>query len=250
MIEVADQSVELIITSPPYWQLKDYGTAEQIGFGDSYDHYIYQLNQVWLECFRVLHDGCRLCINVADTFTTVNSFGRHKVMPIHAEIIHFCENVGLDFMGQIIWQKHANRHPSGGAMIMGSYPYPRNGVAKFDYEYILLFKKPGDAPKPIPECKEPAKMTGTEWNTYFTGQWSFNGTMQGKHPAMFPEELPRRLIKMFSFPQETVLDPFAGSGTTAKVAKELGRNSISYEINTEYVSMIHERLNQSFLFDF
>jgi site-specific DNA-methyltransferase (adenine-specific) len=231
--ELQDKSVHLIITSPPYWQLKDYGTDSQIGFNDSYESYINNLNLVWAECFRVLHEGCRLCINIGDRFARSVYYGRYKVIPIHSEIIKFCETIGFDFMWQIIRQKQTTMNTSGGGAVMGSFPHPRNGIVKLDFEYILLFKKQGSAPKPTAEQKVNSAMTNEEWNTYFNGRWYFNGAKQDGHLAMFPEELPHRLIKMFSFPQETVLDPFMGSGTTALAAKRLGRNSIGYEINPE-----------------
>ncbi|MDR0413458.1 MAG: thermonuclease family protein [Dysgonamonadaceae bacterium] len=245
MSELTDRSVHLIITSPPYWQLKDYGSENQIGFNDSYENYINSLNLVWSECFRVLHDGCRLCINIGDQFARSVYYGRYKVIPIHSEIIRFCETIGFDFMGQIIWQKQTTMNTSGGGAVMGSFPHPRNGIVKLDFEYILLFKKPGNAPKPTQEQKENAVMTNEEWNTYFSGHWYFNGAKQDKHLAMFPKELPARLIKMFSFPGETVLDPFMGSGTTALVAKKLNRNSAGYEINPEFLPVIKEKMGEN-----
>jgi len=242
MSELKDRSVHLIITSPPYWQLKDYGTENQIGFNDSYESYINNLNLVWSECFRVLHDGCRLCINIGDQFARSVYYGRYKVIPIHSEIIKFCEAIGFDFMGQIIWQKATTMNTTGGGAVMGSFPHPRNGIVKLDFEYILLFKKQGNAPKPTQEQKDNSIMTNEEWNTYFNGHWYFNGAKQDKHLAMFPEELPHRLIKMFSFPNEIVLDPFLGSGTTSLSAKNLNRNSIGYEINSEYISIIKGKI--------
>lgn len=242
MTEVPDKSVHLVITSPPYWQLKDYGTDDQIGFNDTYEAYINHLNLVWKECYRVLYDGCRLCINIGDQFARSVYYGRYKVIPIHSEIIRFCEAVGFDFMGQIIWQKATTMNTTGGGAVMGSFPYPRNGIVKLDFEYILLFKKQGNAPKPTSEQKAQSAMTNEEWNTYFNGHWYFNGAKQNKHLAMFPEELPKRLIKMFSFPEETVLDPFMGSGTTAAVANTLGRSSIGYEINPDFIPLIQERI--------
>jgi len=249
MGELKDNSVHLIVTSPPYWQLKDYGDKNQIGFNDSYENYINNLNLVWSECFRVLHDGCRLCINIGDQFARSVYYGRYKVIPIHSEIIKFCETLGFDFMGQIIWQKQTTMNTSGGGAVMGSFPHPRNGIVKLDFEYILLFKKLGDAPKPTREQKENSAMTNDEWNTYFNGHWYFNGAKQDKHLAMFPEELPARLIKMFSFPNETILDPFMGSGTTALVAKKLNRNSVGYEINSEFIPIIKEKIggNDAFM---
>ena len=242
MNELKDESVHLITTSPPYWQLKDYGTENQIGFHDDYETYINHLNLTWQECFRVLHKGCRLCINIGDQFARSTYYGRYKIIPIHTEIIKFCEMIGFDFMGQIIWQKATTMNTSGGASIMGSYPNPRNGIVKLDFEYILLFKKQGNAPKPTKEQKENSIMTNEEWNTYFNGHWYFSGAKQDKHLAMFPEELPHRLIKMFSFPGETVLDPFMGSGTTALAARNLNRNSVGYEINPDFVSIIKEKI--------
>lgn len=242
---IPDQSVQLIITSPPYWQLKDYGTEDQIGFNDSYEAYINNLNLVWKECNRVLSDGCRLCINIGDQFARSVYYGRYKVIPIRTEIIRFCEALGMDYMGAVIWQKTTTMNTSGGGAIMGSFPYPRNGILKMDYEFILLFKKLGNAPKPTPEQKKASEISKEEWNQYFSSHWQFNGVKQYGHIAMFPEELPRRLIKMFSFVGETVLDPFAGSGTTSLAAKHLNRNSIGYEINREFEPLIREKLMDS-----
>ena len=249
MDKLQDKSVHLIITSPPYWQLKDYGSDNQIGFNDTYEQYINNLNLVWKECYRVLHDGCRLCINIGDQFARSVYYGRYKVIPIHSEIIRFCETIGFDFMGQIIWQKTTTMNTTGGGAVMGSFPHPRNGIVKLDFEYILIFKKQGNAPKPTAEQKAQSAMTNEEWNTYFNGHWYFNGAKQDKHLAMFPEELPKRLIKMFSFPQETVLDPFMGSGTTAAVAKALGRNSVGYEINPDFIPLMKERIDANNLIE-
>jgi DNA modification methylase len=242
MAELPDNSVHLAITSPPYWQLKDYGTDNQIGFHDSYENYINNLNLVWKECYRTLQNGCRLCVNIGDQFARAVYYGRYKVIPIREEIIKFCENIGFDYMGAIIWQKVTTSNTTGGGVQMGSYPYPRNGILKLDYEFILVFKKLGDSPKPTKEQKELSKMTAEEWNTFFAGHWNFAGARQSGHIAMFPEELPRRLIRMFSFVSETVLDPFAGSGTTALAAKNTGRNSVGFEINPEFIPLIKEKL--------
>ncbi len=242
MSEIPDETVNLIITSPPYWQLKDYGHKDQIGFDDSYENYINNLNLVWMECNRALSPGCRLCINIGDQFARSVYYGRYKVIPIRTEIIKFCETIGLDYMGAIIWQKVTTTNTSGGASIMGSFPYPRNGILKIDYEFILIFKKLGNAPKPSKEQKLKSKMSIEEWNQYFAGHWYFNGVKQEKHLAMFPEELPARLIKMFSFTGDTILDPFLGSGTTSLSAMNLQRNSIGYEINDEFMSVIKSKL--------
>jgi modification methylase len=243
MSEIPNGSVNLIITSPPYWQLKDYGGEGQIGFNDSYEKYINNLNLVWDECNRVLTNGCRLCINIGDQFARSVYYGRYKVIPIRTEIIKFCETIGLDYMGAIIWQKKTTTNTTGGASIMGSFPFPRNGIISIDYEFILIFKKLGNPLKPDKDLKDQSKMTKEEWKEYFSGHWNFGGAKQDGHIAMFPEELPRRLIKMFSFVGDTILDPFLGSGTTSLAAKKLGRNSIGYEINSEFISFIKKKLN-------
>jgi len=245
MKELPDESVHLIITSPPYWQLKDYGDERQIGFHNSYEEYINNLNLVWNECHRVLHKGCRLCINIGDQFARSVYYGRYKVIPIRTEIIKFCENAGFDYMGAVIWQKVTTCHTTGGATVMGSFPFPRSGILKLDYEFILVLKKYGKQPKVSKEIREQSKLTQGEWNEYFTGHWNFPGEKQHRHLAMFPEELPRRLIKMFSFVNDTVLDPFLGSGTTSLAAKNLNRNSIGYEINKDFLPIIKEKLSLS-----
>ena len=242
MKEIPDTSVHLVITSPPYWQLKDYGSKQQIGFNDSYQDYVDNLNKVWRECYRVLHPGCRLCVNIGDQFARAIFYGRYKVIPIRTEIIKYCESIGFDYMGAIIWQKVTTCQTTGGATVMGSYPYPRGGIIKIDYEFILTFKKLGKAPPVSKEAKEKSKLTNEEWNKYFNGHWDFPGEKQKGHIAMFPVELPRRLIRMFSFYGDVVLDPFLGSGTTSKAALDLGRNSIGYEINNNFLSTIKSKI--------
>ncbi|MDH4266501.1 MAG: DNA methyltransferase [Deltaproteobacteria bacterium] len=245
MKEIPDESIHLVITSPPYWQLKDYGNGKQIGFNDTYEEYINNLNLVWNECWRVLHKGCRLCINIGDQFARSVYYGRYKIIPIRTEIIKFCETIGFDYMGAIIWQKVTTCNTTGGATVMGSFPFPRNGIIKLDYEFILILKKYGASPKVNQEIKKQSKLTQEEWNQYFAGHWNFSGERQDKHLAMFPEELPRRLTKMFSFVNDTVLDPFLGSGTTSLAAKNLVRNSIGYEINEEFLPIVKDKLGIS-----
>lgn len=243
------KSVHLIITSPPYWQLKDYGSDNQIGFHDSYEDYINNLNMVWAECNRILYDGCRLCINIGDQFARSVYYGRYKVIPIRTEIIRCCEALGMDYMGAIIWQKQTTMNTTGGGAIMGSFPYPRNGILKIDYEFILIFKKQGKAPKPSKEQKEASEMTKEEWNSFFASHWNFGGAKQNGHIAVFPEELPHRLIKMFSFVGETVFDPFMGSGTTALAARNLQRNSIGYEINPNFKIYYKQKVTPTEIFN-
>jgi len=242
MSEVEDESIGLIITSPPYWHIKDYGIAGQIGYGQSLHEYLKDLYRVWEECFRVLEPGRRLCINIGDQFARSIVYGRYKIIPLHAEVISQCEKIGFDYMGAIIWQKKTTMNTTGGAVVMGSYPYPPNGMIEIDYEFILIFKKPGKTKKVSETVKELSKLTKEEWKKYFSGHWKFGGEKQVNHEAMFPEELPRRLIKMFSFVGDIVLDPFLGSGTTVKIALELNRNAIGYEINENFLDIIKEKI--------
>jgi len=236
MDKIEDKSVHLIITSPPYWNLRDYGHKDQIGYLHTYEEYIDNLNIVWKECDRVLHPGCRTCINIGDYYTRTKTYGRHKMLPIHAEIIMYYEKVlKHDFMGAIIWEKVSTFNPSGGCRVIGSYPFPRNGCFRFPYEYILIFKKLGEQPKVSSEIKEASKMTNGEWNRYFRGRWDIQGVRQNKHPATWPLGIPMRLINMFSFVEETVLDPFTGAAKTTEAAILLARNSIGYEINPDYI---------------
>jgi len=235
-------SVHLIVTSPPYWQLKDYGHERQLGFHQSFPEYLDHLNLVWMECERVLHPGCRIAVNIGDQFARAAYYGRYKVLSIQCEILRFCETLGLDYMGTIIWQKVTTTRTTGGASIMGSFPYPRNGMAKIDYEHILLFKKLGKPPRPTAEQKQRDRLTVEEWNRFFAGHWNFPGARQDEHLAAFPLELPTRLVRMFSFSGETILDPFAGSGTTLLAAAQWGRHSIGVEIVPEYAEIARNRL--------
>jgi DNA modification methylase len=244
MKELKDEEVDLIITSPPYWHIKDYGVYGQIGYGQTLHEYLRDLYYVWNECYRVLKKGRRLCVNIGDQFARSIIYGRYKVIPIHAEVIEQCEAIGFDYMGAIIWQKKTTMNTTGGANVMGSFPYPHNGMIEIDYEFILIFKKPGKGEKIPKEIKEASKLTKEEWKEYFSGHWYFGGAKQIGHEAMFPNELPRRLIKMFSFIGETVLDPFLGSGTTLKIALELNRNGIGYEINKNFLEIIKEKIGQ------
>jgi len=242
MKEVKNEEIDLIVTSPPYWHIKDYGIPGQIGYGQTLHEYLKDLYYVWKECYRMLRKGGRFCLNIGDQFARSIIYGRYKVIPIHAEFIAQCEEIGFDFMGSIIWQKKTTMNTTGGATVMGSFPYPPNGIVEIDYEFIHIFKKPGKGKRVSKEIKEASKLTKEEWKEYFSGHWHFGGAKQIGHEAMFPDELPRRLIKMFTFIGDTVLDPFLGSGTTVKVALELQRNAIGYEINKDFLEIIKEKI--------
>jgi DNA modification methylase len=244
MADLESSSVELIVTSPPYWQIKDYGVPGQIGHGQGLHAYLRDLSLVWGECHRVTREGGRMCVNIGDQFARASLYGRYRIIPLHAEVICQCAAHGFDFMGSIIWRKKTTMNTSGGATVMGSYPYPPNGIVEIDFEYILLFKKPGVLKKKEAELKKSAAMSRDEWKTWFSGHWELGGARKKGHEAPFPEEIPRRLIRMFSFPGDTVLDPFLGTGTTAAVARSLGRNAIGYEISEEFVGLAMERLGR------
>jgi DNA modification methylase len=245
MRELHDSSIDLIVTSPPYWNIKDYGVKEQVGYNQPLNEYFDDLHKVFSECYRVLKPGRRMCINIGDQFARATDYGRYKVIPLHAEVIVRCEQIGFDYMGAIIWQKRTTMHTTGGATVMGSYPYPPNGMIEIDYEFILIFKKLGNPKKVSKEIKEKSKLSKEEWKECFSGHWKIPGVRQREHQAMFPEEVPRRLIKMYSYINDVILDPFLGSGTTVKVALELQRNAIGYEINAAFIPIIQNKISKS-----
>lgn len=237
-----DSPVHLVVTSPPYWSLRDYDTDSQIGHGETYEDYIRGLNEVWSRCVDRLLPGCKMCINVGDQFLRAKTHGRYRVLPIRERIIDGVLGLGADYMGAIIWRKPTHRQTTGGGSLMGSYPHPRNGILKIDYEFILVFRKPGKAPIGSPEQKEASAMDIDEWSRNFSAHWDIPGARKGRHDAMFPREIARRLIRMYSFPGERVLDPFAGSATTVDVAIEQGRVGEGIEINRDYRRAMLERL--------
>ena len=244
MDEVLDDSIQLIVTSPPYGKIKDYGNKNQIGFSGTFDEYFKRLKQVWAECYRVLEPQCRMVINIGDQYLRTSEFGRYRVLSIASNIITDCLNLGFDFLGDIIWQKISTTNTTGGCTLMGSIYYPRNGLLTYDYEHILIFKKyQGKNKRKVdPIIKEMSKIPLSEWKKWYTGHWKFPGVVQKEHIAMFPEELPYRIIRMFSYIGDTVLDPFLGSGTTLKVAKSLFRNGIGYELNKDYKKIVDTKV--------
>lgn len=237
-----DQSVDLVITSPPYWQIKDYGSDDQIGAGQSYSQYLDSLAFVWKECHRLLSRGSRLAINIGDQYLRASEHGRYRVQPIPADTIRACQRIGFDFMGNIIWRKISTTNTTGGGTWMGSMYYPKDGHITYEHEYILLFRKKGDWTRPSEEAKQRSKLTKAQRSEWFRGYWEMAPERQDDHAAKFPRELPKRLIRMYSFYGETVLDPFLGSGTTAVAAKSNGRNCIGIEVNPDYFSVIASTL--------
>ncbi len=246
MAEVGEESVDLVVTSPPYGSIKDYGIDGQIGFADSFEDYFTRLKHVWSECWRVLKPGSRLVVNVGDQYLRKTEHERYRIFPIGAQITLDCMGLGFDFLGDVVWQKISTTNTTGGCSLMGSLFYPNNGLFTFDYEHVLIFKKVGiNAAKVAPDLREYSKIPLDEWKRWFTGHWRFPGAVQKEHIAMFPEELPHRIIRMFSAVGDTVLDPFAGSGTTLKVAHSLLRRSIAYEINPQFEATILQKIGEA-----
>lgn len=248
MSEVDDNSVNLIITSPPYWTLKDYKNEDQIGLGsNSYEHYIFTLNKVWKECVRILAPDGKLCINIMPFLLTgkATRFERRETKLVIGDLANFMDSTDEMFQfGLYIWDKRKIVRFSS----FGSYPYPPNIFSTYPYEWITVFSKKGTRNKVSKEIKEKSKLSTKEWQ-----DWAINSIWQIQpaksksegHPAPFPDELPRRLIRLYSFYGDTVLDPFLGTGTTAKVAIELGRKTIGYELNREYLPLIKKKLQGS-----
>jgi len=248
MDEVQDNSIHLVITSPPYYNYKDYNTKseKQVGsINHSYERFISDLDKVWKECFKKMVPGGKLCINIPNMKSRTKVEGYSFLYSIVADVTKSCQKIGYIFFDEIIWVKgSANAGALKGRPLFGSYPYPPNfKILDSIQESILVFKKPGKILKHDEEIKEKSKLTKEEWLTYTLGVWHMLPERQNKgHCAVFPIELPLRLIKLYSFVGDTILDPFLGSGTTLKACKLLERIGIGYEINSEYKIIIDEKI--------
>ncbi len=245
MSEIPSSSVNLIVTSPPYWTLKDYENEDQIGLGSSsYEYYLSELNKVWKECIRVLAPDGKICINIMPFLLTGKAarFKRRETRLVLGDIERFMDSTKEMYQfGLYIWDKRKIARFSS----FGSYPYPPNLFSTYPYEWITVFSKQGKRPKVAKEIKEKSKLTTKEWQDWAINSiWEMQpaSAKREKHPAPFPDEMPKRLIKLHSFYGDTVLDPFLGTGTTAKVALELGRKAIGYELNKEYEPLITKKL--------
>lgn len=246
MSELQDESVHLVVTSPPYWNLKDYGVTDQIGKSDtSYTSYLNNLFRVFKECVRVLTPDGKLVINIMPIFLSGNRspFKRRVTKTVLTDLERFFNSLGnMYFHSLYIWDKRKIVRFSS----FGSYPYPTNLFSTFPFEWIIVFAKAGQRPRVSKEIKEKSVISQKEWAELCVDSiWEMqpaSAKLEG-HPAPFPEDLPRRIIKLYSFVGDTVLDPFLGSGTTTKVAKELGRNSVGYEINPDYLEIIKKKIN-------
>lgn len=245
---VPSESVHLVVTSPPYWTLKEYRNSEgQLGHVEKYDEFLAELDKVWEHCFRVLVPGGRLVIVVGDVcLSRRKNGGRHTVVPRHASIQEHCRTIGFDNLAPIIWHKIANAAyevEGGGGGFLGK-PYEPNSVIKNDIEFILMQRKPGGYRSPSLAARVLSVISAEKHKTWFQQIWNgVTGASTKEHPAPYPLELAERLVRMFSFVGDTVLDPFGGTGTTSLAAARSGRNSISVEIDPDYFQLLNGRLN-------
>jgi len=234
-----DESIHLVVTSPPYWNLKRYNeNPDQLGHINDYEVFLGELRKIWREVFRVLVPGGRLVCVVGDVCVSRRRFGRHLVFPLHSDICVLCRKIGFDNLNPIIWHKiaNANFEVENGSKFLGK-PYEPNAIIKNDMEFILMQRKPGGYRKPTEEQRKLSKIDKKDFGTWFQQIWNITGASTRNHPAPFPLELASRLVRMFSFYGDTVLDPFCGTGTTMIASLRYARNSIGIDIDTEYCRM-------------
>ncbi len=242
---LSDESLHLVVTSPPYWTLKRYEpNPAQLGHVAEYEEFLESLREVWAECYRVLVPGGRVVCVVGDVCLSRRKHGRHVVVPLHADICVMCRKLGFDNLNPIIWYKIANAsyEVSNGSTFLGK-PYEPNAIIKNDIEFILMQRKPGGYRKPTGEQRESSRIEKDEFQKWFRQIWNVPGASRRNHPAPFPVELAYRLVRMFSFTGDTVLDPFLGTGTTTLAAIKCGRNSIGVEIEPKYISITKRRIS-------
>lgn len=245
---LGERSVELVVTSPPYFNIKDYengtGGTDQLGDLADYEEFNEQIDQVWKQCYEKLVPGGRMCVVVGDVLRSRSEHGRHRVLPLHATIQEHCTDIGFDNLAPVIWYKigNASLEAGGNARFLGK-PYEPGAVIKNDIEYILLFRKPGGYRSPSVEKKILSTIEADRHQRMFRQLWdNIPGEKQRDHPAPFPIELAERLIRMFSFVGDTVVDPFAGTGSTAVAASRCGRHSVSVELEENYVDIAEKRI--------
>jgi len=249
---IPEESVHLVVTSPPYWNLKRYNeNRDQLGHIHDYEIFLSELEKVWRHAFRVLVPGGRLVCVVGDVCVARRRFGRHLVFPLHADISVICRKLGFDNLNPIIWHKIANAsyEVANGSKFLGK-PYEPNAIIKNDMEFILMQRKPGGYRKPSEEQRRQSMIDKKDFDKWFQQIWNLPGASLKQHPAPFPLDLAARLVRMFSFVGDTVLDPFCGTGTTMIAALRHQRNSIGIEIDPDYCRMIaaHLKTESSGLF--
>lgn len=247
MPEIADESVHLVVTSPPYANLKKYApnNPNQLGDIDDYEKFLDELDKVWAECARVLVPGGRICCVVGDVNVARSKGGRHHVLPLSADIRVRARRLGLDHLQGITWYKVANikLEASKSSRYLGKPNLP-GGIIKNDIEHIIFLRKPGYR-SPSAEMEARSFIPTNEYVKLFRSIWDdIRGASLALHPAPFPLEIASRLIRMFSFVGDLVLDPFGGTGTTMLAALQLDRSSISYEVEPKYVELIRSRVSQ------
>ncbi len=264
MAELPDNSVHLIVTSPPYFNIKDYSLdgyqknkksekeKGQIGDIADYKKYISEMLKVWQECQRVLKPNGKLVVNsplMPILKKNLNTHYNRDIFDINSDIENsILNNTKLFLLDVYIW----NRTNPSKKLMFGSYPYPRNFYAQNTIEFITVYVKDGAAENNLPkEIKEKSKLTEKEWIEFTKQIWNIpipgKGDMAfGEHSAIMPEEIVRRCVRLFTYVGDVVLDPFAGSGTTLKVAKELKRNYVGYEISKSYERIINLKLQSLF----
>lgn len=249
---IDDASVHLVLTSPPYWTLKQYNAADevegQLGHVDDYDDFLRQLGKVWTECYRVLVPGSRLVVVVGDVLLSRKRHGRHRLVPLHSDIQIACQKVGFDCLAPIIWHKigsAAHEVNNGRASMLGK-PYEPNAIIKNDIEYVLMLRKPGGYRSPTPAQRDLSRISKADFHAWFRQIWTdVPGTRSKDHPAPFPRELAARLVRMFSFDGDTVVDPFAGSGTTLVAALDARRHAVGVEIDPTYFALARKRISSA-----
>ncbi len=246
MSAIDSDSVHLIVTSPPYWTLKEYRRSKgQLGYISDYAEFLSELDKVWGHCFRVLVPGGRLICVVGDVcLSRRKNEGRHTVVPLHSSIQEHCRNLGFDNLAPIIWHKIANAayEVEGGSKFLGK-PYEPNAIIKNDIEFVLMERKPGGYRTPSVATRVLSIISVDNHQKWFQQIWSgLTGASTKHHPAPFPLELAERLVRMFSFVGDTVVDPFMGTGTTNLAASRWGRNSVGFEVDTHYFGLAHERI--------
>ena len=237
--ELPEESVHLAITSPPYWTLKNYEDhPNQLGHVEDYEEFLDAIDIVWEGVRRALVPGGRLVIVVGDVCLSRRQFGRHIVVPLHASIQERCRALGYDNLAPIIWHKIANAslEVANGSSFLGK-PYEPNSVVKNDIEFILFQRKPGGYRRPTLAARVMSVIPADMHRQYFQQIWTLGGASTREHPAPYPTSLAERLIRMFSFVGDTVLDPFMGTGTTSIAAARIGRNSVGVEVEPTYFDM-------------
>jgi len=245
---ILNQLIHLVITSPPYFHIKDYeGHEGQLGEIDEYQRFCDELRKIWEACYDILIPGGRMCVVTGDILQSRRQNGRHRALPLHSTIQEQCREIGFDCFAPIIWYKIGNASLEAGenARFLGK-PYEPGANIKNDIEYILLFRKPGDYRSPSYSERILSTLQVDYHRKCYQQIWTdIQGKNTREHPAPYPYELSERLVSMFSFVGDKVLDPFAGIGTTARAAAHNGRNSVNIEVNAEYIKIAKNKLEES-----